>query len=278
MGEAWGWGLATGLVGGKGGFDAADAGGRGFFFLDFEMTEGAGVGDVGAAADFNGGGMRRVADGIDGDAVRVAITERAVGVQGVKGVVFVVFGEGDGEIGGNPSVDLVLHALELVGGEFVVNVEVKTQAFGGEVGAFLLNVGADFLLESGEQEVAGGVVFDGLVTGIREAAFEHTFRGGLAALALLGEGGGKLVLVVLREGETHFINFLYREFQREAVGVLEFEEVGASDLAGGASEFLEFFDALGDGFTEGVFFGGEDGEDLGGRAGCRRRGLGSFRR
>ena len=145
----------------------------------------------------------------------------------------------------------------------MVNVEVKTQAFRGEIGAFLFNVGADFLLESGEQEVTGGVVFDGLVAGIREAAFEHAFRGGLAALALLGEGSGKLVLVVFGEGEAHFINFLYRKFQREAIGVLELEEIGAGDFAGGASEFLEFFDALGDGLAEGVFFGGEDGEDLG---------------
>ena len=87
---------------------------------------------------------------IDGDAVGVAVTEGAVGVQGVKSVVFVVFGEGDREIGGNPGVDLVLHALELVGGELVVNVEVKTQAFRCEVRAFLFNVGADFLLERGE--------------------------------------------------------------------------------------------------------------------------------
>jgi len=250
------------------GFDAADAGAGRFFFGDFEVAEGAGTGDVGAAADFDGdflfvvGGSFEVsADGVDGDAVGVAVAEGTVGMEVVEGVIFVVFGEDDWEILVDPLIHASFDFGELFGSEFVVNIEVKAETLRGEVAALLLNRGVDFLLEGGEEEVAGGVIFHGLVASVGEAALEHAFRSGLAALALLVESLIKFVLIIVGEFEAEFIGFFDGEFERETVSILEFEEFSASqELV--CAEFLEFFDAFVDGFAESLLFFGQDFEDV----------------
>jgi hypothetical protein len=105
------------------------------------------------------------------------------------------------------------------------------------------------------------VIFHGLVAGVGEAAFEHAFRSGLAALALLVESFVEFVLIIIGEFEAEFVGFFDGEFEREAVGVLELEEFSASQELVGA-EFLELFDALIDGFAESLFFFSQDFEDV----------------
>lgn len=250
------------------GFDAADASAGRFFFGDFEMAESAGAGDVRAAADFDGdflfvvGGSFEVsADGVDGDAVGVAVAEGAVGMEVVEGVIFIVFGEDDWEILVDPLIHASFDFGELFGSEFVINIEVEAETLRSEVTTFLLNRGVDFLLEGGEEEVAGGVVFHGLVAGVRKAAFEHAFRSSLTAFTLLVEGFVKFVLIVVGEFEAEFVGFFDREFEREAVGVLKLEEFSASQELVGA-EFLEFFDTFVDGFAESLLFFSQDFEDV----------------
>lgn len=110
------------------------------------MAELAGAGDVGAAADFDGdfflvvgGGFEAMADGVDGDAVGVAVAEGAVGMEVVEGVIFVVFSEDDREILVDPLIHASFDFGELFGSEFVIDIEVKAETLRGEVTTFLLD-------------------------------------------------------------------------------------------------------------------------------------------
>ena len=164
--------------------DAANAGGAGFFFLDFEMTENAGMFDVRTAADFARDGVFEVADGVDFEFFGVFVPELTVSFEGVFGVSFVVFGEDDGEVLFNPVVDLVFDGFDFFRCQFVVAVEVEAHAVGRDVAAFLAHVLVDMFLKGGEAEVSGGVIFGGLLPVVFEATFEHAFAGGFATFAL----------------------------------------------------------------------------------------------
>lgn len=163
-------------------FDAADAGARRFFLGDFEVAKFPGAADVRSATDFDGnfffviGRGRKVgANSIDSDAVRIAITEGAMGMKVVECIIFIIFSKDNGEILRNPFVDAGFDLREFFGGELMVDIEVEAEALGSEIAAFLLNGRVNFLLEGSEEEVTGGMILDGLVARVGEAAFEHTF-------------------------------------------------------------------------------------------------------
>ena len=61
------------------GFNAADAGGRGFFFGDFEVAKDAGVLDMGTAAELERDGVFCWTDLVNSDLIWVAVAERTTG-------------------------------------------------------------------------------------------------------------------------------------------------------------------------------------------------------
>lgn len=202
------------------------------------------------------------ANGVDGNAIWITISERTVGMQGIEGIIFIVFGEENWIICGNPSIDAIFNTLELFRSEFAIDIEVKTQALRSEVTAFLVNTGVDFFLESGEKEVASGVVFDGLVAGVGETTLEHTLGSSFAAFTLGIESLGELSLVIFGEIDTDFVGFFDAEFEWEAIGILELEEVVSGDSLTGLSHFLELFDTFVDGLAEGVFLFSKNSENI----------------
>lgn len=141
-------------------FDAADTSTGGFFLSNLELAELASASDMWTTTDLHGDNLfysvgsipwDAKANGVDGNAIWITITERTVGMQGIKGIVFIILGEENWIICGNPSIDAIFNTLELFRSEFAIDIEVKTQALRGEVTAFLVNTGVDFFLESGEE-------------------------------------------------------------------------------------------------------------------------------
>lgn len=195
------------------------------------MAEDAGVLDVGAATDF--ARNRRVcgADGIDFEQVRVFFPELAVGLERVAGVSFVVFATGDGQVGGNPVVDLGFDGRDFCGGHFVVEIEIESNALGGNIATFLGDVWVDVFLESGKEEMAGGVIFNSLFAVVFEAALEHALRCGLATLALLAQNFVEFLLPVFGQFNSLFVGLFDGNFLREAVGVLEHKYIEPSKTA-----------------------------------------------
>ena len=105
----------------------------------------------------------------------------------------------------------------------MVDGKIKTQTLGCEVAAFLRNSWVDDFLQSREQEVAGSVIFDGLLTRIGQAALEHTSRRGFATLALLGESVLELDMIILGQFEADFVSLFHGELKRKTIGILELE-------------------------------------------------------
>ena len=262
-GEGFGFGLEVvglgvcveGGVVGEGG-DSSDALGDAFLGDEGAFDGGGGGGEVGAAAELDGGGAPCVVfgvaqelidldpDGDDADGVGVGFVEDGAeagdGLCGFEGS-----GSGvDGEVLVDGVVDDGLGLGELFVGDGLAVGEVEAEFFVGDEGAALVHVGADGFSECEVEEVGGGVV-----GGDSFAAFggDGAGDGGSGAEFAFGDASG--VDDVASEGLDVF------DFEDGACfGAADFSGVG--DLAAHFGVEVGFVEDDGDGFEGGVGSGG----------------------
>ena len=85
---------------------------------------------------------------IDGEFLWIFIPELAMSLQGITRISFVIFVMNDWKVGGDPLIDLRFHFGDLFWRHFVVKIEIKADAFGGNIRTLLANVSIDMLLQS----------------------------------------------------------------------------------------------------------------------------------
>ena len=155
-----------------GGFDATNAGGDSFFFLDDELAEVAGVARVGAATEFHGvtvEGERLAADLYDADEVAVFVAEELHDVFTAFDIGVRDFLPRDGLSCGDAGVDLFFDGRDLLRSEGGGG-EVEAQTVRRDEGALLGGVGGDYFVEGPVKKVGCGVVgLDGTTTVVEDA-------------------------------------------------------------------------------------------------------------
>ena len=160
----------------------------------------------GATADFEAGASVALAHLVDFDRLAVAVAECADSTH-AEGFVSRVFFVANGQIFVNPGVDHAFDFVQLLASDFFVVVEVKAQAFFGDIAAVLGDMLANDFFECGIHEVVSGVqtpVRHGLTA---ETALESTFGSGLRAFALLFHLRFKLFAPVVRQSDFLFVGF-----------------------------------------------------------------------
>ena len=155
------------------GFDTADAAAGAFFFENLEALEFAGACGMGTAADF----AADIAHGIDLDHFAVFAAEKTHCTAGT-GAVNVHFFADDFQVAGDGFVDEFFCFCDLLRSHLFGMGEVKTQAFSGDVGAFLFNVFAENLAESRLKQVGRRMQTGSCFGVIGKTAFELLFSTG----------------------------------------------------------------------------------------------------
>ena len=85
---------------------------------------------------------------IDGEFLWILIPELAMSLQGIARISFVIFVMNDWKVGLNPLIDLRLDLGNFFWRHFVVEIKVKADAFGGNIGPLLADTCIDMLLQS----------------------------------------------------------------------------------------------------------------------------------
>ena len=203
--------------------DPSDTRSGTFLFLDLESLDVSGVRNVRSTAEFCGD----VSDPVDFDDCPVLVIEDSDG----SGCLRLIDGHlltYDRDVPLNGVVDECLDGLQLLGGEFPVEVEVEPEPVRSDVTSLLPDVGIDELPECGIEEVSCGVELGGLLAVVGKASLEGLF-GSCPGFLLVG---AEPVLEVLHvDGESLLCSQLCGELDRESEGIVEPEdELSVHDL------------------------------------------------